>query len=293
MAMGLHAVDLVQSRSNVPVDKSLITLQVGPEKHLFSVHQNLLLTVQFFRGALLPTARTTTTTPPSSAPGAICPPAASGYAPSSLPSSATPAAAAHSPPIVARFLELPHESPLVFSCVLEFLLYGDYCCPRELLPGDPGFVETQEVWMEDVRRERDARDTVAAALNLCPDMSKKRVVRDPQGQDVLRDAMVYCAAEKYGIKGLKRIALRKLREQPALPCHIILSSARYAYAHTAENDPKLRAFFVSVIVRNHHSFARSNSMRRNMLAGGTNLFFDLFVAMNTSIDGKDAQAPVQ
>ncbi len=58
----------------------------------------------------------------------------------------------------------------------------------------------------------------------------------------------------------------------------ILTSARYAYAQTPDNDSNLRAHYLALIIRSRSTFKRSGTMQMEMEAGGR-LFFDLFVAM--------------
>lgn len=57
-----------------------------------------------------------------------------------------------------------------------------------------------------------------------------------------------------------------------------MSSARYAYANTPDNDSKLRAHYLALIIRSRSTFKRSGTMQMEMETGGK-LFFDLFVAM--------------
>ena len=87
-----------------------------------------------------------------------------------------------------------------------------------------------------------------------------------------------CAAEKYNLPELKRLALRKQGLQSGIPCSTILASARYAYANTPDNDSKLRAHYLALIIRSRSTFKRSGTMQMEMEHGGK-LFFDLFVAM--------------
>ena len=89
---------------------------------------------------------------------------------------------------------------------------------------------------------------------------------------------MYCTAEKYGLDELKRLALRKQGLQSGIQCATILASARYAYANTPDNDSKLRAHYLALIIRSRNTFKRSGTMQMEMEAGGL-LFFDLFVAM--------------
>ena len=89
---------------------------------------------------------------------------------------------------------------------------------------------------------------------------------------------MYCAAERYGLDELKRLALRKQGLQSGIQCATILASARYAYTNTPDNDSKLRAHYLALIIRSRNTFKRSGTMQMEMEAGGL-LFFDLFVAM--------------
>ena len=59
----------------------------------------------------------------------------------------------------------------------------------------------------------------------------------------------------------------------------ILSSARYAYSHTPATDSSLRAHYLALIIRGRATFKRSGTMQAEMMAGGSALWFDLFVAM--------------
>jgi hypothetical protein len=59
----------------------------------------------------------------------------------------------------------------------------------------------------------------------------------------------------------------------------ILSSARWAYEHTPDSDSKLRAQYLTLIIRSRNNFKKSGTMKGEMERGGTALYFDLFVAM--------------
>jgi hypothetical protein len=100
---------------------------------------------------------------------------------------------------------------------------------------------------------------------------------------VLRDTVVYCAAEKYGLEDLKRLALRKQGLQRGIPADVILRSARYAYDHTPDTDSPLRAHYLALIIRSRKIFKQSGTLQLEMEEGGK-LFFDLFVAMCNHMD---------
>lgn len=110
----------------------------------------------------------------------------------------------------AKKLELPDEEPEILSCVLEFLYKGDYY-PR---------------LMHNKRRNtwdlEDAQDTKMGGRG----SSESTIYLSSVGGDVLRDTTVYCAADKYGLDELKRLALRKQGLQSGIQVDVILRSAR-------------------------------------------------------------------
>jgi len=167
----------------------------------------------------------------------------------------------------AKKVELPDEEPEILSCVLEFLYKGDYY-PRLL---------------HDKRRNtwgiEDAQDQKTGDRGNC----ESTIYLSGVGGDVLRDTVVYCAAEKYGLEELKRLALRKQGLQSGIQVDVILRSARYAYEHTPDTESRLRAHYLALIIRSRKTFKRSGTMQMEMEKGGK-LFFDLFVAMCNHID---------
>ncbi|KIW23362.1 uncharacterized protein PV07_11569 [Cladophialophora immunda] len=168
----------------------------------------------------------------------------------------------------SKRVELPDEEPEILSCVLEFLYKGDYY-PRLL------HNKRRNTWdLEDVQDliKNGGRGNNASTIYL-PDA----------GGDVLRDTVVYCAAEKYGLEELKRLCLRKQGLQSGIQVDVILRSARYAYAHTPDTESRLRAHYLALIIRSRKTFKRSGTMQMEMENGGK-LFFDLFVAMCNHID---------
>ena len=103
------------------------------------------------------------------------------------------------------------------------------------------------------------------------------------GEYLLRDTVIYCAAEKYGIEELKRLALKKQGLQSGIEVATILRSARYAYDNTPDTDSRLRAHYLALIIRCRKTFKRSGTMQTEMESGGK-LFFDLFVALCNHVD---------
>jgi len=164
-------------------------------------------------------------------------------------------------------VELPDEEPEILSCILEFLYKGDYY-PRLL------HNKRRNTW--DLE---DAQDLKNGGRGNC----ESTIYLSDVGGDVLRDTVVYCAAEKYGLEELKRLALRKQGLQSGIQVDVILRSARYAYEHTPDTESRLRAHYLALIIRSRKTFKRSGTMQMEMENGGK-LFFDLFVAMCNHID---------
>ncbi|KAF2458182.1 hypothetical protein BDY21DRAFT_284340, partial [Lineolata rhizophorae] len=153
-------------------------------------------------------------------------------------------------------IDLPDEEPEIFSSVLEYLYKGDYF-PR---------------LVHDRRRQGwSLEDTIGSGY-------EPTIYHAATGTYLLKDTVIYCTAERYGMEELKRLALRKQGLHSGIQCSTILASARYAYANTPDNDSKLRAHYLALIIRSRHTFKRSGTMQNEMEAGGK-LFFDLFVAM--------------
>jgi len=167
----------------------------------------------------------------------------------------------------SKRVELPDEEPEILSCVLEFLYKGDYY-PRLL------HSKRRNTWdLEDVQ---DLKSGGRGS-------SESTIYLSSVGGDVLRDTVIYCAAEKYGLDELKRLALRKQGLQSGIQVDAILRSARYAYEHTPDTESRLRAHYLALIIRSRKTFKRSGTMQMEMEKGGK-LFFDLFVAMCNHID---------
>ncbi|KAH9906207.1 hypothetical protein F4778DRAFT_769369 [Xylariomycetidae sp. FL2044] len=180
----------------------------------------------------------------------------------------------------SKRIHLPDEEPEIFSSVLEYLYKGDYY-PRLV------HNKRRNSWeIEQVDEDRGSTEST--------------IYHHAVDGDLLKDTVIYCTAEKYGLEELKRVSLRKqgLRKsasyliyavvvghltvftsESGIQCSTILASARYAYAHTPETDSKLRAHYLALIIRSRSTFKRSGTMQLEMFNGGTPLFFDLFVAL--------------
>lgn len=104
------------------------------------------------------------------------------------------------------------------------------------------------------------------------------------GDYILRDTAVYCTALKLQLPDLQRLALRKQGLQSGIDVATILRSARFAYANTPASDSRLRAHYLALIIRSRKTFKRSGTMQMEMEKGGTQMFFDLFVALCNHCD---------
>jgi hypothetical protein len=172
----------------------------------------------------------------------------------------------------SKRIDLPDEEPEIFSCVLEYLYKGDYY---------PRLVHNKR------RNSWELEDAVTKSPN--PENAGGRGSTEATtyissvGENLLKDTVIYCAAEKYGLDELKRLALRKQGLQSGIEVATILSSARYAYDNTPDSDSRLRAHYLALIIRCRKTFKRSGTMQMEMENGGK-LFFDLFVALCNHVD---------
>ncbi|KAL1970603.1 hypothetical protein VTN77DRAFT_4247 [Rasamsonia byssochlamydoides] len=165
----------------------------------------------------------------------------------------------------SKRINLPDEQPEVLSCVLEYLYKGDYY---------PRLVHN---------KRRNTWELEDEGMDIDGETKEATILHQTAGTVILKDTAVYCAAEKYNLPELKRLALRKQGLQSGIQCSTILSSARYAYANTPDTDSKLRAHYLALIIRSRSTFKRSGTMQMEMEQGGK-LFFDLFVAMCNHMD---------
>jgi len=171
----------------------------------------------------------------------------------------------------SKRISLPDEEPEIFSCVLEYLYKGDYY-PRLLHD------KRRSTWeLEDAMRSPNLENGGGRGS------SEATCYISSVGEYLLRDTVVYCAAEKYGLEELKRLALRKQGLQSGIEVGTILRSARYAYDNTPDTDSRLRAHYLALIIRCRKTFKRSGTMQAEMESGGK-LFFDLFVALCNHVD---------
>jgi len=189
----------------------------------------------------------------------------------------------------SKRIALPEEEAEVFSAVLEYLYKGDYY-PRLLHNKHRNSWELED---SNPRRTPHASPNLtengggrAASSPYTPSAVEPTVYISSVGQHLLRDTVVYCAADRYGLEELKRLALRKQGLQSGIDVATILRSAQYCYAHTPDSDSRLRAHYLALIIRCRKTFKRSGTMQAEMERGGEGgkLFFDLFVALCNHLD---------
>lgn len=90
----------------------------------------------------------------------------------------------------ARKISLPDEEPEIFSAILEFLYKGDYF---------PRLIHS---------KKRDSYQ-IEPVGNPGDGKVESTVYHNGIDGDVLKDTVIYCAAERYGLGELKKLALRK------------------------------------------------------------------------------------
>ncbi|PKS06704.1 hypothetical protein jhhlp_006778 [Lomentospora prolificans] len=249
----------------------IVTLTVGREGRLFAAHENVLCQSPFFDAACR---------------GQL-----------------------HD--VQGKRISLPDEEPEVFSAVLEYLYKGDYY-PRLIHNKHRNSWELEDSADQRSPYPSPAPDLVAnsphsgrggrpgsvrrasfstAATTATTSSSaagpravEPTVYLSSCGDELLRDTVIYCAADRYGLDELKLLALRKQGLQSGIDVGTILRSAAYAYAHTPDSDSRLRAHYLALIIRCRRTFKRSGTMQAAMEQGGSKLFFDLFVAMCNHLD---------
>nr|POF03890.1 hypothetical protein CFP56_21646 [Quercus suber] len=180
-----------------------------------------------------------------------------------------------------RRINLPDVEPEIFSAILEYLYKGDYS-PRLLHD------RKRDTWTLE-----DADDLISPSTSPRPEANAKKygglnqqatIYHSGVGDLVLRDTVIYCTALRFALPELQRLALRKQGLQSGIEVATILRSARFAYANTPPSDSRLRAHYLALIIRSRKTFKRSGTMQMEMEKGGTQMFFDLFVAMANHID---------
>jgi len=181
-------------------------------------------------------------------------------------------------PAGERRIELPEEEPVAFAAVLEFLYKAEYT-PRLLkdVRRDTWYLEDDDLAYPDAR-------TPTSASMKSPAVHSATIYHHGVGDYILRDTVVYCTALRLQLPELQRLALRKQGLICGMDCATILRSARFAYANTPASDARLRAHYLALIIRGRKTFKRSGTLQMEMEKGGSQLFFDVFVAMVNHID---------
>lgn len=151
---------------------------------------------------------------------------------------------------------LLYRDPQVFSCVLEYLYKGDYY-PRLVFNKRHASFQLEDQDPSNL----GGRGCVESTVDI-----------PGAGGALLKDTVVYCAAERYGLDELKRLALRKQGLQSGIAVDVILRSARFAYENTPDSDSKLRAHYLALIIRSRKTFKRSGTMQMEMEIGGSKLY---------------------
>lgn len=171
----------------------------------------------------------------------------------------------------SKRISLPDEEPEILSCILEYLYKGDYF-PRLVHNKRKSSWELEDVVPSPNPEKPGGCGSPEATVHV-----------HSLGARVLKDTAVYCAADKYGLEELKRLALKKQGLQSGIEVSTILRSARFAYDHTPDTDSRLRAHYLALIIRCRKTFKKSGTMQAEMEQGGK-LFFDLFVALCNHVD---------
>lgn len=255
-----------RSKSSV-APSPIVTLTVGREGRLFAAHEDVLRQAPFFEAACRDH---------------------------------------HFRDAQSKRISLPDEEPEVFSAVLEYLYKGDYYprlmhnrsrnsweledargalpTPRSSPHPDPHHPNHHYNSGRAAASPMSAKTTLNTPTTPASGMPDATVFVAACGEHVLRDTVIYCAAERYGLEELKKLALRKQGLQAGIDVATILRSAQYAYAHTPDTDSRLRAHYLALIIRCRKTFKRSGTMQAEMERGGSKLYFDLFVAMCNHLD---------
>jgi hypothetical protein len=92
--------------------------------------------------------------------------------------------------VASKRISLPDEEPEIFSSVLEYLYKGDYT-PR---------------LVHNKRRNSYELETASEEQRAAVEST---VYHRGVDGDLLKDTVIYCAAEKYGLDELKKLSLRK------------------------------------------------------------------------------------
>ena len=125
----------------------------------------------------------------------------------------------------AKRISLPDEEPEIFSSVLEYLYKGDYY---------PRLVHNKRRNSWEIETGTGGTGSVEST-----------VYHHGVDGELLKDTVIYCTAEKYGLDELKRVALRKqgLRESLLSLCHACKHNTNiiaHRIWHSMQHNPLLR-----------------------------------------------------
>ncbi|KAF1826016.1 uncharacterized protein K489DRAFT_376407 [Dissoconium aciculare CBS 342.82] len=233
------------------LNSAIVTITVGPDRRLFAAHEHVLA-----RSPVL---------------ADLC--RAQFFEPSG-----------------ERSIDLPEDEPVVFAAILEFLYKHEYA-PRLMrdVKRDTWYLEDDAEY-EASSSSSASRQDIAASMRHPPgrqsayEPAASTIYHHGVGDYILRDTVIYCAALRLQLPDLQRLALRKQGLVQGLDCATVLRSARFAYSHTPPSDSRLRAHYLALIIRGRRTFKRSGTLQMEMERGGTQLFFDVFVAMCNHIE---------
>lgn len=171
------------SSPTTTMNSAIVTLVVGREQRIFAAHEDILCASPYFQQALHNQPLFYEQHSPFSSP--------------------TTPSSPGSPATASKRIALPDDEPEIFSSVLEYLYKGDYY-PRLL------HNKRRNSW------ELERPDTTAGGA--ADQGVEATIFHHAVDGDLLKDTVIYCTAERFGLDELKRIALRKqgLRTYPPL-----------------------------------------------------------------------------
>lgn len=123
-------------------------------------------------------------------------------------------------------ISLPDEEPEIFSSVLEYLYKGDYY---------PRLVHNKRRNSWELESGEGGTGSVEST-----------VYHHGIDGELLKDTVIYCTAEKYGLEELKRVALRKQGLRTSLSSQsntlpLLTVHFKHRIRHPMQHNPLLRA----------------------------------------------------
>lgn len=128
-------------------------------------------------------------------------------------------------------IHLPDEEPEIFSSILEYLYKGDYY---------PRLVHNKKRNSWEMEQPDEGRSALESTI-----------YHHAVDGDILKDTVIYCTAQKYGLEELKRVALRKqgLRELPSLLNLLLLLVTNYHQSRASNAAPSWRRLAMRTTTR--------------------------------------------